>query len=95
MEGCISWPDRSAAGRSTGPSLGQLARDCKVLYRGAGADDPAAYDDRVWLHATYAAGAQVIALGHEEYHGHLRRDRCPTGGYAQCWRNAIVELESE
>ena len=39
---------------SVGPSLGQLTRDCAVLYRGAEADDPAAYDDRVWLHATYA-----------------------------------------
>ena len=88
----VAGSERSRA--STGSGLGLLARDCKVLYRGAGANDPAAYDDRVWLHATYAAGARVIALGHEEYHGHLRRERCPTGVYVQCWRNAIVELES-
>ena len=65
-------PERSEAGRAPARASAQLARDCTVLYRGAGADDPAAYDDRAWIHATYADGARVIALAHVEYHGHLR-----------------------
>ena len=35
-----------------------------MLYRGAGADDPGAYDDRAWIHATYATdGTQVDRAG--------------------------------
>ena len=57
----VAGSERSRA--SAGPSLGRLTRDCVVLYRGAEADDPAAYDDRVWLHATYAADARVLRSG--------------------------------
>jgi hypothetical protein len=85
-----------ASRASVGPALGRLARDCAVLHRGAGADDPGAYDDRVWIHATHTTdGRHVIALGHAEYHGDRRRDRCPVGGRLECWRNAVVELASE
>jgi hypothetical protein len=78
-----------------GPRLGALVRDCAVLYRGAGADDPGAYDDRVWIHAAYAAGGQIVALAHVEYHGHRRAGRCAAASYRACWRNAIVELRSD
>jgi hypothetical protein len=78
-----------------GPRLSNLIRDCDVLHRGAGADDPAAYDDRTWIHATYAQGDRVLALAHVEYHGHRRAERCNTGTYLACWRNAIVELRSD
>jgi hypothetical protein len=78
-----------------GPGLGVLARDCAVLHRGAGADDPAAYDDRAWVHATYVQGDEVVALAHVEYHGHRRAGRCAAGTYLACWRNAIVELRSD
>lgn len=85
-----------ASRANVGPVLGELEHDCAVLYRGTAADDPAAYDDRVWIHATYTTdGLHVIALGHAEYHGDLRRDRCPVGGRLECWRNAIVELASD
>lgn len=81
---------------SLGPGLDALTHACGILYRGSGADDPAALDDRVWIHAVHAAAdGRVIALGHAEYHGHLRRDRCPVGGYLDCWVNGIVELVSE
>ena len=79
---------------SIGESLDRLRRDCRVVFRGAGSDDPGDYDDRVWVHATFTSdGQHVIALGHAEYHGHLRRDLC-LAGYMACWRNAIVELVS-
>ena len=80
---------------SVGPDLDQLARDCAVAHRGAGADDPGAYDDRAWIHATYRIdGTRIVALAHEEYHGHLRPERCAARVYAACWSNAIVELVS-
>ena len=53
-------PERRRAARASGPGLDQLAHDCTVLYRGTQSDDPAAYDDRAWIHATYADGDRVI-----------------------------------
>lgn len=89
----VAGSERSRA--SVGPDLDRLARDCAVLHQGAGADDPAAYDDRVWLHATFTdGGSQVLALAHDEYHGHRRPERCPAGGYMACWSNTILELVS-
>ena len=40
---------------SLGPGLDALTHACGILYRGSGADDPAALDDRVWIHAVHAA----------------------------------------
>jgi hypothetical protein len=79
---------------ASGPSLGRLIRDCRVLYEGAHDDDPAAYDDRVWIAAPYIEGEKLIGLAHAEFHGHLRRDLCPTGAYMACWWNAILELDA-
>ncbi len=78
-----------------GLSLATLRHGCRVAYEGAERDDPAAYDDRAWIAATWAEGTRVIALAHVEYHGHLRPGRCPAGDYMACWRNAILELVSE
>lgn len=80
---------------SEGPSLDTQARDCDILHEGAQSEDPAAFDDRSWIHAIHAdATGRVEALAHVEYHGHLRPDRC-TGDYAACWGNAIVALEAD
>jgi hypothetical protein len=89
----LSGSERSRA--AVGPALEGLSRDCAVLFEGRHADDPGAYDDRVWLHATYALedGKTVLGLAHVEYHGHERPERCD-GSYLACWRNAVVELVS-
>lgn len=79
-----------------GPDLDHLARDCRVVHRGAGTDDPAAYDDASWIASIFTSdGSRVEALAHVEYHGHLRPARCPAARYAPCWRNAITALVSE
>jgi hypothetical protein len=79
-----------------GPTLDALTRDCAVLVAGAEDDDPAAYDDRLWLASILRVdGARVEALGHMEFHGHERREICPTGDYSACWWNAIVALTSD
>ena len=94
-DGRVRLVSGSEASRAmVGPRLGALVRDCAVLYRGAGDDDPAAQDDRAWVHAVHADGERVIALAHVEYHGHLRAERCG-GDYLACWRNVVVELRSE
>lgn len=89
----LAGSERSRA--AIGPDLDSLARDCRVLHRGAGLDDPAAWDDRTWIAAVHTADGQTLtALGHMEYHGHRRPAACPSGDYVSCWFNAVVELVS-
>lgn len=79
---------------ATGPSLSRLSHGCAVAHEGAGADDPAAYDDRVWIAAPYREGERLIALAHAEFHGHRRPALCPDGDYMACWWNVILELRA-
>ena len=79
----------------TGPRLDAVKPDCRIAFQGAGNDDPAALDDRIWLTSFFTAdGTRVHALGHAEFHGHLRRRLCPSGGYMECWWNAVVQVVS-
>ena len=90
----LAGSDRSRA--ATGADLDHLTRDCAILHRGAQADDPAAWNDRTWIAAVHSRdGRHVIALGHMEYHGHRRPETCPSGDYAACWYNAVIELRSD
>lgn len=79
----------------TGSALDRLSRDCRILLESSEEDDPAAYDDRAWIAATFTDGTHVEALVHVEYHGHERPSRCPAARYADCWRNAIVQVISD
>ena len=67
---------------SVGPDLDEVEHDCTVLHRGTHSDDPGAYDDRAWIHATYAEGDRVTALAHVEFHGHRRPGLCARGTVA-------------
>jgi hypothetical protein len=79
-----------------GQSLDELRVACGSRYRGAEADDPAAFDDKVWIVSPYTDdGVVVHALGHQEYQGHLRPERCAQESYMRCWRNAVIQLRSE
>jgi hypothetical protein len=90
----VAGAERSRA--MVGPSLSQTQRTCQSVFAATGQDDPAAWDDRGWIAATFTPdGQQVIALAHMEYHGHLRRDRCPLGSYADCWYNGVIEVQSQ
>jgi hypothetical protein len=77
--------------RFVGPSLNRLEHPCDVILRSGMSPDPAAYDDREWLAATYTRdGGTVYALVHDEYQGDKHRGRCQTGSYLRCWYNAIT-----
>jgi hypothetical protein len=86
-----------AANRSfAGPTLDAVKRDCHLAFEGGGNDDPAAFDDRIWLTSFWTTEGQAVhALGHAEYHGHLRPGVCPSGRYMACWWNAVVQVVSE
>jgi hypothetical protein len=56
--------------RMIGPTLDTVAVDCTVTMSSHGNADPAAYDDKEWLHSFWTPdGKSIAALVHEEYHG--------------------------
>lgn len=74
-----------------GPDLGHLTIDCAVVLESRGDADPAAYDDRSWITATWTEdGKTVAALVHHEYQAHEHPGRCPAGQYMACWYNTIT-----
>lgn len=81
--------------RLAGTSLDDLRRDCAVPALGSHYNaDPNAYDDAEWLWSTWAAGGGVVvALVHNEYHGHVHAAAnpalCPSRDYGSCWYNSI------
>lgn len=78
----------------TGARLDDVAPNCRVAFVGGGNDDPAAFDDRIWLTSFHTTDGQTIhALGHAEFHGHLRRG-CAGGRYMDCWWNAVIQVVS-
>ncbi len=80
---------------STGPDLLHVRHRCAVVYRGAGNDDPGAYDDRAWLASPWTPDGRTIwSIVHNEFHGHLRKALCPTGRYMDCWFNALTLVAS-
>jgi hypothetical protein len=80
--------------RFTGADLGHLTHDCSVIFSSDSNPDPAAFDDREWIAATYTTdGTTVYALVHDEYHGWEHPGQCATTSddrYAKCWYNAIT-----
>lgn len=78
-----------------GPDLDHLKIDCTVVLDSAGQADPAAYDDRSWITATWTEdGRAVAALVHHEYQANEHPGRCPAGGYMACWYNTITAAAS-
>ncbi len=81
--------------RLIGPSLSKLSHDCRLVYEGRHLANPAMFDDRTWIAATWTDdGIHVNALGHNEYQAEKFRGRCAFSTYYQCWYNAIVPLQS-
>lgn len=79
----------------TGPDLGRLRVDCAITFRGSDADQPEAYDDKLWLSALWTEDGRTIhALAHAEYHGQHRPTICPPAQYMACWRNQLVHVAS-
>lgn len=81
--------------RLTGKDVFALKPDCAVVFRGRGDADPARYDDRAWIAATYSPdGKRVIALAHHEYQGNQHPGRCRFDAYLPCWWNSVLALAS-
>lgn len=80
---------------AAGPDLRHVRHRCPVVLRGAGDDDPAAYDDRAWIVSPWTPDGRIIwAVVHNEFHGHRRPALCPTRRYMDCWFNALTAAVS-
>jgi hypothetical protein len=78
-----------------GPGLDRLKLDCAVVLDSGERSDPAAYDDRSWITATWTEdGTRVAALLHHEYQANEHPGRCPAATYMACWYNTITAAAS-
>lgn len=81
--------------RLIGPGLDRMTHECGVILRSDKNPDPAAFNDREWLHSLYTPDGQTIyALIHNEYQGHRHPGQCPSGEYRNCWYNAVTLASS-
>ena len=79
----------------TGPDFTHLKIDCRIVYASRGDPDPAHYDDRSWIAATFTTdGRHVSALIHHEYQANEHKGRCRFPDYMQCWFNTVLEVHS-
>ncbi|SFL06030.1 hypothetical protein [Methylorubrum salsuginis] len=78
-----------------GPDFDRLKIDCRVVLDSGGKGDPALYDDRSWITATWTEdGARVAALVHHEFQANEHEGRCRSKVYMECWYNTITAAES-
>jgi hypothetical protein len=77
-----------------GKDLAHLSLDCHSALATHDDPDPAHYDDRTFLTATWTAnGHDIVALIHHEYHADLH-GRCIADTDLACWYNTILAYHS-
>ena len=77
-----------------GPDLSHLKIDCDVALDSGFDLDPAHYNDRRYLAATWTDdGQRVAALAHQEYHAD-EHGRCSVATTLGCWFNSIIAFSS-
>ncbi|MGU3539339.1 hypothetical protein [Methylobacterium sp. A54F] len=78
-----------------GPDLEHLRLDCRVVLESGEKADPALYDDRSWITATWTDdGVAVAAILHHEYQANEHPGRCRSTVYMECWFNALTAAAS-
>ena len=78
-----------------GQSLDALKIDCKVVFRGKRSENPAAYDDKSWIAATWTPDGRTIhGLVHHEYQANSHTGRCVYKDYMPCWYNTVLAIRS-
>lgn len=78
-----------------GPDLDHLKPDCHVALASPERPEPARYEDRNFVAATWTEdGRAVGALVHHEYHAD-QFGRCTARGDLACWYNTILAYRSK
>ena len=81
--------------RMVGPSLEELAVDCRPVMLSHMSAAPSRFQDREWIASVFTRdGRNVWALVHDEYQGNRHRGRCPSRRYIRCWYNAVTLARS-
>ena len=81
--------------RMSGASLLTLKPECRIVFRGSGSSDPAKYDDRSWITATWTPDGKTIhALVHHEFQANTHKGRCAFSEYMKCWWNSVLAVRS-
>jgi hypothetical protein len=79
-----------------GHDLLHLEIDCRVALDSSEDADPAKYDGRRYITATWTPdGKRVAALIHDEYHADHHPGRCLFKSDIECWWNAILSFRSD
>lgn len=90
----------SIARAMVGPSLHDLKRDCRVIYRSPQDPDPSHFQDNNWLTSFYTEdGKHIAVLVHSEYDSWTVPGKCPDASrgwqyLAHCWWNTITFASS-
>ncbi len=78
-----------------GRSLDALKIVCRSALPSNGNADPAAYDDKSWIAATWTRDGTVVdGLVHHEYQANSHPGRCRFPDYMQCWFNTVLAVRS-
>lgn len=78
-----------------GPDLMHLKIDCHVALESHEDVDPAKYDGRRYITATWTEdGIRVAALIHDEYHADVHPGRCLFKTDIECWWNTVLSFRS-
>ena len=78
-----------------GDTLAGLKIDCRVVLASGSRGDPAAYDDKSWITATWTDdGQRVAALVHHEFQAQAHPGRCRFPDYMRCWFNTVLQVGS-
>lgn len=78
-----------------GPDLDHLKIDCRIVLDSGEKPDPALYDDRTWITATWTEdGKSVAAILHHEYQANEHEGRCRSKLYMECWYNTLLGAAS-
>lgn len=78
-----------------GPSLDTLKIVCRSALPSNGNGDPAAYDDKSWIAATWTRDGRVVdGLVHHEFQANEHPGRCRFPAYMQCWFNTVLAVRS-
>ncbi len=77
-----------------GRNLLGMSKDCSSAYTSRHNTDPSAFDDQIWIAATWTDdGIHVMAIGHQEYHGE-KVGRCAVQSSTQCRYGSLIQLVS-
>ena len=78
-----------------GRSLDALKIVCRPALLSNGNADPAAYDDKSWIAATWTRDGTIVnGLVHHEYQANGHPGRCRFPDYMQCWFNTVLAVRS-